>query len=68
MFMKRILTDMRKQILKSDKNSINAMKLKEQETADASVLFQQLKQNKRKNKSISPKSIKNSSFSVLGHL
>lgn len=59
---------MRKQILKSDKNSINAMKLKEQETADASVLFQQLKQNKRKNKSISPKSIKNSSFSVLGHL
>lgn len=66
--MKRVLTDMRKQILKSDKNSINAMKLKEQETADASVLFQRLKQNKRKHKRISPKSIKNSSFSVLWRL
>ena len=45
---------MGKKVLKSDKNSVNAMKLKEQETADASVLFQQQKKNKKSKTSAIP--------------
>lgn len=38
---------MRKKISKSNQNSIDAMKLKEQETADASILFQKRKRQKK---------------------
>lgn len=47
MFGKKDLIDMRKKISKSNQNSIDAMKLKEQETADASILFQKRKRQKK---------------------
>ncbi len=54
---------MPKKSLVSDKNSINAMKRKEQETADASVLFQNEKQKRIFfTRSISTRNIKTSSY------
>ena len=50
MFVKRDLIDMSKKISQSNQNSIDAMKLKEQETADASILFQKRKRQKKQSK------------------
>lgn len=60
---------MKKRMLKSDQNSIDAMKLKEHETADAAFLFQQKKQKNTRSKHIrkesNPTIIKNKWLSLV---